>query len=92
VAKGGNERVTIDFDLAYSYNKEIEGFQGLAIVEVKQERHSRDSKIMKILREYGVRSGKMSKYAIGMSIFSGEKANNYKEKRIRINKIITDDN
>lgn len=92
VAKEGVERVTLDFNLSFVYNKETEGSPSLAIAEVKQERYSRSSKIMSILREYGVRPGGMSKYAIGMSIFSGEKANNFKEKRIKINKIIADDN
>ena len=91
VAKEGIERLTIDFNLKFNYNQESEGFPALAIAEVKQERYSRESKIMDVLRKYGIRPDRMSKYAIGMSIFSGEKANNFKAKRIKINKIILDD-
>lgn len=91
VAKEGIERVTLDFDLQYNYNQQIEGFPDLSIAEVKLERYSRNSKLMETLREFGIRPDRMSKYAIGMSIFSDEKANNFKEKRIKINKIIRDD-
>jgi hypothetical protein len=91
VAKEGIERATLDFNLRFKYSTEIEGIPSLAIAEIKQERYSRTSKIMQVLREFGVRPDRMSKYAIGMSIFSGEKANNFKEKRIRINKITKDD-
>ncbi len=91
VAKEGIERLTLDFNLSFTYNNELDGIETLAIAEVKQERYSRDSKIMEVLRQFGVRPGRMSKYAIGMSIFSDEKANNFKEKRIRIDKIIQDD-
>lgn len=92
VAKEGVERVTLDFNLSYNYNQLIEGFPELAIAEVKLERYSRSSKLMTVLREFGVRPDNMSKYAIGMSIFSDEKANIFKEKRIKIKKIIRDDN
>lgn len=92
VAKESVERVTLDFNLSYNYNQLVEGFPDLAIAEVKLERYSRSSKLMEVLREFGVRPDNMSKYAIGMSIFSDEKANIFKEKRIKINKIIRDDN
>jgi len=92
VAKKGIERLTIDYNLQFTFNKENQGFPSLSIAEIKQERYSRDSKIMDALRKFGVRPARMSKYAIGMSIFSGEKANRFKEKRIKINKIIRDDN
>lgn len=92
VAKEGIERVTLDFNLRYSIASENEGFPNLAIAEIKQERYSRSSKIMQTLRTFGIRPDRMSKYAIGMSIFSGEKANNFKEKNLKINKIIKDDN
>jgi hypothetical protein len=91
VAKEGIERVTLDYNLRFNYASENEGFPSLAIAEIKQERYSRDSKIMEVLRHFGVRPDRMSKYAIGMSIFSGEKANNFKEKNLKINKIIQDD-
>ena len=92
VAKKGIERVTLDFNLSFKYNQLEEGFPDLAIAEVKQERYSLNSKLINVLREFGVRPDRMSKYAIGMSIFSDEKANIFKEKRIKINKIIRDDN
>lgn len=92
VAKEGIERLTIDFNLQFIFNREKQGVPSLAIAEIKQERYSRSSKIMEVLRQFGVRPERMSKYAIGMSIFSGEKANSFKEKRIKINKIIKDDN
>lgn len=92
VAKEGIERVTLDFNLRYLVSADTEGFPTLAIAEIKQERYSRNSKIMQLLRTYGVRPDRMSKYAIGMSIFSGEKANSFKEKNLKIKKIIKHDN
>ena len=91
VAKKGIERLTIDYNLQFTFNKEEQGFPSLAIAEIKQERYSRESKMMEALRLLGVRPERISKYALGMSIFSGEKANRFKEKRIKINKIIRDD-
>ena len=91
ISKNGIERLTIDFNLSFLFNKVSEGMPDLAIAEIKQERYSRDSKIMEVFRQFGLRPERMSKYAIGMSIFSGEKANNFKAKRIRINKITQHD-
>ena len=91
IAKSGIERMTIDFDLQYIYNAEEMSMPGLAIIEVKQERYSRNSKMMDALRKRSIRPERMSKYAIGMSIFSGEKANRFKAKHIRINKILAED-
>ena len=91
IAKNGIERMTIDFDLQFQYNQQEQAMPSLAVIEVKQERYSRDSRMMDALRKRSIRPERMSKYALGMSIFSGEKANRFKAKHIRINKITADD-
>ena len=82
------ERVTIDMNLSYK-NKETEkSYNDIVVIEVKQERVNRNSKIVKTLKSLKEHPYSISKYCIGMiSLYSDIKYNVFKKKLIKINKI-----
>lgn len=74
------ERVTLDVDLQFADSRQRRAaLPGIAIVEVKQERHSRHSPIRQQLREMRVASLRISKYCIGSALLDpGLKRNRFK--------------
>ncbi|MDD5151366.1 MAG: polyphosphate polymerase domain-containing protein [Flavobacterium sp.] len=90
VSKKNVERVTIDINLEFfnkAINKTIK-LPNLAIIEIKQEKFSKNSDIVKLMREKSIRSNGLSKYCIGAGlIYDGLKTNNFKEKLMIINKL-----
>ncbi|MDA9277745.1 VTC domain-containing protein, partial [Polaribacter sp.] len=83
-----NERVTIDLGLAYSMNEIEKKYENLVIVEVKQPRFNRNSRIVQILKKYRYNPFSISKYCIGMvHLYQDLKYNLFKSKVLKINKI-----
>lgn len=82
------ERVTIDFNLAFILkNKSFES-PGLSIIELKQSEFNRESTIYQDLKIRGIRPFRISKYCFGSSkLIPGLKANMYKAKILKIDKI-----
>ena len=78
------ERVTIDFNLAYngdSFN------DNLAIIELKQEKLDRNSPLFQQLKSRNIHPYSISKYCIGMAATNPElKQNNFKRKMLTIKK------
>ena len=88
VSKKDEERATIDLGLAFEFDGDFKSIADLAIIEVKQAKASRESFIVKSLKELHIRPGNMSKYAVGKVLLTeGLKKNNFKRKIIAINKI-----
>ena len=84
------ERVTLDLNLNYKINDVEKSFENLVVVEVKQERFNRKSKVIKSLKGIRQNPYSISKYCIGMiSLYNDLKYNVFKKKLIRINNIIT---
>ena len=82
------ERVTVDFNLSFSDNKQIAGLNGLVIIEVKQNKNSRQSMIYNALRENSLRPVSFSKYCLGVSLLRRHgKLNNFKQTINLINKL-----
>ncbi len=84
------ERATIDVNLRFMDNETgIELLlDDLVIVEVKQRRFDRSSKIVQTLHKAGIHPFKMSKYCLGiMSCHKDIKRNRFKKKLIKIAKI-----
>lgn len=82
------ERVTIDLNLSYKNNKDEKKYENLVVIEVKQERVNRNSKIVKTLKSIKEHPYSISKYCIGMiSLYNDLKYNVFKKKLIKINKI-----
>ena len=87
VNKHANERLTVDLNLRYSNNGSEMKIQNVAIVEVKQEKHSASPfrELMKMERHP---INYMSKYCLGvMCLNKGLKMNNFKQKMIALNKL-----
>ena len=83
------ERVTIDLNLSYNIDDKEKGFENLVIIEVKQERFNRRSKIVKSLKSIQKNPYSISKYCIGMiSLYNDLKYNRFKKKLIKINNTI----
>lgn len=83
------ERLTIDFGLSF---EDINGHRAdvgsLVIAEVKQENRNRSSRIIQILRKYGIRESGLSKYCLGSVLTEPLlKYNNFKQKVLFIQKI-----
>jgi len=82
------ERVTIDLNLAYKINDTAKSYDDLVVVELKQERFNRKSKIVKALKLLRENPYSISKYCIGMiSLYDDLKYNLFKKKLIKINNI-----
>jgi hypothetical protein len=82
------ERVTVDFNLMFSDNKQHVGLSDLVVVEVKQGKSSRNSLIFNALRVNGLRPESFSKYCLGVSLLNlCKKTNNFKYTINLINKL-----
>jgi len=88
VNKTAKERLTIDLNLSFKKNNDFKTFTNLVIIELKQERFTRTSPIVKQLKSKKINPYSLSKYCIGMiSIYNELKYNRFKKKLIKINKI-----
>lgn len=88
VNKTAKERLTIDLNLSFKKNNDFKTFTNLVIIELKQERFTRTSPIVKQLKSKQINPYSLSKYCIGMiSIYNELKYNRFKKKLIKINKI-----
>ncbi|WP_248723442.1 polyphosphate polymerase domain-containing protein [Seonamhaeicola sp. ML3] len=89
INRNSKERLTIDLNLSFKVNNSFKTYNNLVIIEVKQERFNRSSSVVKQLKLKQINPYKFSKYCIGMiSIYNELKYNRFKEKLIRINKLI----
>lgn len=89
-SKDFTERVTIDVDLSFEnyHTKELVPYPKMVIAEVKQEKFSRQSPIIKILHQNRVYPYGMSKYCLGIvSCFPEVKQNRFKKKILRVRKM-----
>jgi hypothetical protein len=84
------ERITIDFDLTFSLkNGESISLPDLGIIEVKQGKYNRNSKILDVLKQLNIRPSGFSKYCMGISLLQQDiKSNSFKSKLLLINKLI----
>lgn len=79
------ERVTIDTNLQFSDDLREQPLEGVAIIEVKQERNLRGSPIRQCLRTLGVRPMRFSKYCIGSAMLDPKlKRNRFKRKLMAV--------
>ena len=89
VHKTTQERLTIDFDLSFTNEKE-EGVEvpHLSIIEVKQDKYTADSDIIKVLRKKHINEMRISKYCIGTAMLNPWiKRNRFKVKLLAIDKL-----
>jgi hypothetical protein len=83
-----SERVTIDTGLEYKTDSITKQFKNVVIIEVKQEKQNTRTPIYSILKSNRIRTVSFSKYCMGVAnIFSGVKANKFKELNLKINQL-----
>ena len=83
-----SERVTIDTGLEYKTDSITKQFKNVVIIEVKQEKQNTRTPIYSILKSNRIRTVSFSKYCMGVAnIFSGIKANKFKELNLKINQL-----
>lgn len=89
VHKIARERLTIDFDLSFTNEKEERAeVPQLSIIEVKQDKYTADSEIIKVLRKKHILDMRVSKYCIGTAMLNPWiKRNRFKEKLLAIDKL-----
>lgn len=89
VHRTAQERLTIDFDLSFKNEDDasVEVPQ-LSIIEVKQDKYTADSHIIKVLRKHHISEMRVSKYCIGTAMLNPWiKRNRFKEKLLAIDKL-----
>lgn len=83
VALGRPERVTIDTALTFEAVSGSVSLEGVAVIEVKQERIDRSAPVMGRLRALGVRPLGFSKYCVGVSLLVPSVKHNRFKPRLR---------
>ncbi len=88
VHKTKKERLTMDVNLTFNTNEEKGDLKNIVIAEVKQERMSRSSDFMKIVKEMRILPFRLSKYCMSsMQLWPQLKQNRFKEKQRFVNKL-----
>lgn len=72
ISKTINERITIDTDIFYESNSTKTMLNNIAIIEIKQEKISNNSKIYRALSSMNLRPLSFSKYCLGMGLTQKE--------------------
>lgn len=81
VSKTIEERITVDVGLEYVRNDKCAQLYHVAIVEVKQNRDTRSTQVIKALRDMRFSSTGMSKYCVGTALmYAHIKKNRFKQK------------
>ncbi|MBA7555446.1 hypothetical protein ES705_48108 [subsurface metagenome] len=84
----GQERITIDTNLAFSYEKQEKNLPRLIICEVKRDVSAGFSDFMRILKNNHIHPGNMSKYCLGTVLLMKDiKANRFKENILEIKRL-----
>lgn len=84
------ERITIDLNVQYTINQIRKKYDDLVIVELKQKRFNRQSKLVEALKSKHINPYSISKYCIGMiHMYTDLKYNLFKRKVLKLNKITT---
>ena len=88
VHKTKKERLTMDVNLTFNTNEEKGDLKNIVIAEVKQERMSRSSDFMKIVKEMRILPFRLSKYCMSsLQLWPQLKQNRFKKKQLFINKL-----
>jgi hypothetical protein len=88
VDKMMRERVTVDFNLAFSNRLRNLWLNGLVIIEVKQNKEDKSSLVYEVLKRNLLRPASISKYCLGVTLLnSHSKSNNFKRTILLINKL-----
>ena len=82
------ERLTLDLNLGFSWDKNEQNFPASIIGELKQENVNRNSLFYSMMKQRGIQPNSISKYCIGAVTLNPKlKYNNFKEKTLLLDKI-----
>ncbi|MFM2037367.1 MAG: hypothetical protein RL432_306 [Bacteroidota bacterium] len=90
VNKTAAERLTLDFDLTFTYQDQAHAFNSLVIAELKQERINRNSPFYELMKSRHLRPYRLSKYCLGIMELVDQpkvKANRFKKRQLYLEKI-----
>jgi len=93
VGKAIDERLTIDFDLSFSWEAVTEKIDDIVIAELKQNNFSRNSPFYVLMKRNLIRPLKISKYCIGIvKLYQKDniKYNRFKKKILQLIKLQND--
>ncbi len=84
------ERFTVDLNLTFANrNSEQRKMDSIVVAELKSEKHSTNSPLIKYLKELKIYPATFSKYCIGIAMTEKNiKCNRFKKKLLKINKLI----
>lgn len=86
------ERLTIDVDFRFQDQNQKGQIEGMVIAEVKQQKKSRLSDFIGIIKQEGVHPFRISKYCIATAkLYPELKRNNFKRKFLHLNKILNNE-
>jgi hypothetical protein len=94
VSKRDHERLTLDLNLRFACYQagRFLALPNVAIAELKQDGHSRNSSFIQQMRARGIRPVKFSKYCAGMAMLcEGLRHNNFKPKLRLVDKLIREE-
>lgn len=88
VSKTRPERLTLDLDLQFWNESDHGEVPGIVIAELKQEVQRHASPLTQMMREFHLRDGSFSKYAMGVTLlYPHLKQNRFKEEHRRLAKL-----
>jgi hypothetical protein len=90
VNKTAAERLTLDFDLSFNYQDQVNTFNSLVIAELKQERINRNSPFYLLMKSRQLRPYRLSKYCLGIMELVQQpklKVNRFKKRQLYLEKI-----
>ena len=88
VNEAEKERLTLDLNLAFSWDDKSESYESAVIGELKQENVNRNSLFYTLMKQNGFLPNSISKYCIGAISLNPElKYNNFKTKTLLLDKI-----
>ena len=88
VHKQQKERLTIDVDFRFQDQNQEGQIEGMVIAEIKQEKKSRTSDFIRMIKKEGIHPFRISKYCIATArLYPKLKRNNFKRKFLHLNKI-----
>lgn len=92
VSRQRAERLTLDFNLVFSWGDASVVLPGIAIAEVKQDHLSQQSAFIQQMRRLGVRPMALSKYCLGACLlYDHLKINNFKPRLRQVHKIMKEE-
>ena len=88
VNKEKSERITIDIDIIFKNEEITDTIPYISIIEVKQSRYNKKSKLVEVLKLNKILPSSFSKYCIGTVLLNSKiKSNRFKPKILKIKKL-----